>query len=345
MLQDLILERFRNHHDKAVELDPVTVIIGNNGAGKTNILEALFLLSLTTSWRTDRDLEVIQWGEPFCRVRSGNREMVIQRTPYLKRYKIAGVSKRTHEVMGSLPSVLFNPDDTLILSGAPNYRRRYLDHLLIQISPPYAQAVSVIAPVLRQRNKLLKQVGEGKAQEVELHFWDGELAKIQAVMQPAREQFVHFLNQRVPELFTELLPETPPLTCRYLKSPKQEGVEFIPYIQENRRKELAAGVTLYGPQREDLHFFWGEHSAQQSLSRGQSRSLLLSLKLAELEYLDQKLEERPFLLLDDVFSELDVARRTKLLTLLGKYQTVITAVEFPPEISRTREDCRVITLQ
>lgn len=327
MFDRVQLQSFRCYASKEVVLGHTTILTGPNGSGKTAILEALALLSLTSSWRTERDSEVVRWGDPFCRVTSGEVELVVQVQPYLKRLKVDGVSQRTYQVIGRNPTVLFQPEDIAILTGAPSVRRHYLDRTISQTSSVYTRAILDLQPVLKQRNRLLKQMGEGQASDSELLFWDTELDRLHALIQPEREAFVLFLNQRVPTLFAEMVQGGGEVQIQYVPSPKHSILPFLEHLTTNRLKEVASGASLYGPHREDIELYWGEHLVSESMSRGQSRALLIACKVAELEYIAGRAEVRPLLLLDDIFSELDTERRERLFHVLGDYQTVMTTTE------------------
>lgn len=329
MIKELTLQNFRNHSDLTVTFGDQTVIIGANGAGKTNILEAISLLSLTTSWRAGKDSEVVQWDQPFARVMSGDREMVIQRKPYYKRIRIDGMSKRAGEVVGTLPTVLFQPDDSQLITGSPSYRRSTIDRLLSQSVPGYLAAFSRLQRVLKQRNKLLKQVQEGDAQPDELDYWDEELATETALIREARVQALPGFSLVVERAFSELVPDVATVKIHYEQSPKhvETKEQISDHLKENRYKELAAGVTLYGPQREDITFMWGEHPAVEGMSRGQVRALVLAFKLAEVEHVEKATGAPPILLLDDVYSEFDQERRKYVTKLVKKYQSILTTTE------------------
>jgi DNA replication and repair protein RecF len=329
MLTDLSLQNFRNHQERQFVLSQQTVIVGPNGAGKTNILEAIAMLSLTTSWKTERDSEVVNWDSPFARVVSGERELVIQRHPYYKRIRIDGLSKRVGEVVGTQPSVLFQPDDSALIYGAPAYRRAALDRLLSQTVPGYMRTLSQLQKVLKHRNKLLKQIQEREASEDQLAYWDEQLAADSAIIHAARREAVPELNEGIVRYFAELIEDDLGVRMEYHQSPRhaEEAPSFLHHIEQNRQKEIAAGTTLYGPHREDLIFFWGEHPAAEGMSRGQVRALVLAFKLAEVEYIEKHTELAPLLLLDDVFSEFDEERRRRVLGLAKTHQTILTATD------------------
>lgn len=325
LLHSLRLVNFRNHRDYSITFSPVTIITGANGSGKTSILEAISYISVATSWKTERDAEVICWDEGFCRVIGGatvEHELALQRSPSYKRLRIDGISKRLKDVLGELPTVLFQPDDSMILYGAPAYRRQLLDRLLSQTESGYAPQLQQYQKVLKQRNKLLKRVQEGLAGAAELDYWDVQLAEAATIIQDAREKFVTYLQENLPQRFAELMPGTEPVSVHYQRSPESE--ELLAKLRQSREKEIAAGSTLYGPHREDLLFLYGKVSADTAVSRGQGRALVVALKLLEVAYIESVTEKRAILLLDDIFSEFDEERQVQLLALLPSHQTILT---------------------
>lgn len=334
MLESVSLQNFRNHENRTITLGQQTVIVGSNGAGKTNVLEAIAMLSVTTSWRTERDSEVVAWDQPFTRVMGGLHELVVQRKPYYKRLRVDGVSKRVGEVVGLLPTILFQPDDSQLVSGSPSYRRQAIDRLLSQTDREYLRALTTLQKVLKQRNKLLKQVQEGTAGRGELDYWDAELARETAVIRDVRSRAIPELANHVTSSFAELVPEVETVHVGYLESPRvgANTEAILRHLIENREKEIAAGVTLYGPQREDITFSWMDHPAHEGMSRGQVRALALACKLAELRYLEEQTGMQPILLLDDIFSEFDAERRERVVALTKTYQSVLTTTDREPAL-------------
>ena len=345
MIEHLVLDNFRNYSHTEFNFAKTTVIIGDNGSGKTNILEAISMLSLTTSWRAEKDSEVVKWEAPFSRITSGLMELVIQSSPYLKRMRIDGVSKRTQQVIGLFPTILFQPDDMQLLYGSPHFRRQYLDRVISQTSHAYIKAVLELQQVLKQRNRLLKHIQEGLASDDQLPFWDGQLAALQEIIQAERLAFITFLQKEIPPVFEDMVPGSQPISLHYLKSPHITEHSFYDHLQKNRMKEIAAGLTLYGPHREDISVRWGEHLVEQSMSRGQARSLLIAFKIAELAFITSKSEIRPVLLLDDIFSELDAERRHRLFEVFGDYQVIMTTTELGSIKKDLGDDVLVIELQ
>lgn len=327
MLSALTLSNVRNHRDLTLELGQVSVLLGPNGSGKTAVLEAISLLSLASSWKTDRDAELVTWEESFARVQSGDRELVIQKNPVYKRYRVDGVSKRLTDILGKLPTVLFQPDDSALVHGAPTERRKMLDRLLSQVDTSYARALTQLQKVIRQRNKLLKSLQEGRGDGRELHYWNEQLAGLADLVRQSRGAALQMLEEEITRHYAELMPESEPISLQYRSSPKREITHILEHLTEHCAQEIAAGVSLYGPHREDIVFHYGKHPAAEALSRGQTRALVLACKLAELSFLEANLEEKPLLLLDDIFAEFDADRRARIFAMLGHYQTVLTVTD------------------
>lgn len=344
MLSHISLHNFRNHATKELTLAPQTVIVGPNGSGKTAILEAISLLSLTTSWRTERDSEVVAWEKPFTRIVAGDRELVIQRHPYYKRIRIDGMSKRAGEVLGTLPSILFQPDDSALIHGSPAYRRSSIDRLLSQTDHEYAKALLHCQRVVKQRNKLLKRIQEGQAQVAELDYWDAQLAHHGEYVKELRKSALPLLEETVSEVFQQLVPHGGGITITYHQSPRGGEQSFLRHLEENRYKEVASGMTLYGPHREDIDFIWQTHPASEVMSRGQSRALVIAFKAAELKYLENHTETPPIFLLDDVFSEFDEERRERIITLINGYQVVMTVTDLGELAKKLPKTVQVVEL-
>ncbi len=331
MISELALRGFRSHRQLEVVLGQRTALVGRNGSGKTNILEALNHLSVLKSWRTERDLELIHWDEQVLRVVAGDRELAVQRQPYLKRMRIDGVSKRTADVLGTLPSVLFQPDHVALVYGGPAERRALLDRLLSQAVRGYASHLSALQKVVRQRNALLRRIQDGEASASELGYWDSEFANHAWEIRQAREGALVVLVPKVQAALGELVPELT-LQVRYEASPREalNASTINLYLQQHHRRDIAAGVTLSGPQRDDIVMTWRGYPVDRVLSRGQARSLVLAWKLAEVSYLEEWLGTPPILLLDDVLSELDDVRSAVLPELFGERQVVVTSTDVPP---------------
>lgn len=329
ILKQLKLQNFRNFKGKEFKFPPeTTLIIGPNTSGKTNLLEAIYLLATGKSFRAGIEKEMINYGKEIARIKGeikneeGRENLEIVLTVgqvggegvSKKRYLINEVGKRMMDFVGNLRCVLFGPEDLEIIINSPSIRRDYLNGVLEQIDRDYRRASLSYQKGLRQRNKLLEQIREKGRPSSVLFFWDKLLVENGEVITQKREEFIDFINQQ-PEYFDKL-------NVNYNKSiiSPQRLAKYI-------EKEIAAGMTLVGPHRDDFEVRIEERSLHAFGSRGEQRTAVFSLKLAELEYVTEKTGERPVLLLDDIFSELDHTRRKRLAEIIPLQQTIITATD------------------
>jgi DNA replication and repair protein RecF len=343
LLNKIILQNFRSYKKQIISVFPtVTVIHGPNATGKTNIIEAIAVLSTGKSFRADLDREMIQWDSEFARVKASvedtNLELLItagivggQKTP-LKKYLVNGVSKRGIDFVGNIKTVLFWPEDLDLVTDSPSLRRHYLDRVLIQIDREYRRNLMSYEKGLRQRNKLLDLIKEGLANHSQLLFWNQLLIKAGNYITDTRAQYIdyvnhnHILNSMKNQINNNIY------TIDYDKSIISD-LRLLQYKDE----EVAAGATLVGPHRDDFIFYKFRNQNNTDIanklnlskygSRGEQRLGVLWLKLSELAYIQEKSGDRPILLLDDIFSELDDKHRSLVLELIQKQQTIITSAE------------------
>jgi len=335
MLKTLTLENFRSHKKYKLELEKTTVLIGLNGVGKTNVLEAISLLAHGRSFREDDKRNLINFNEEFCRVTGDDLEVFITDTPRLKTLgKIRKVGKRMTEFIGTQPAVVFSPETIDIIIGPPAMRRRFLDIMISQVDKEYLRALSAYQKVRRQRNRLLQSIAEGLAEESELEFWDLELVKHAKIISKRRLDVLWSFNKELKKLYIEISgDETSEFEIKYIN---KSGDDLKLKLEESRAREIAYGATIYGPHRDDLEFQLNTKNMAAFASRGELRSAILALKVAELNFLHDSMqkdkirweeEATPILLLDDIFSEFDKERREHLGAIILKYQTLITTTE------------------
>lgn len=328
-LKSLSLQNFRSYKKSEFIFNTnTTIIIGQNGRGKTNLLEAIFLLATGKSFRAEKEKQLIQFGKEVCRITAevefdGNTKLEIiiadQGTPFLKKkHQVNGVSRRRVDFAGHLTVVLFTPLDLDLVSGQPGNRRRFLDEVLEQVDADYRLAHSVYTKALRQRNALLERVQEtGIRNEKLFVYWDDLLIKNGNFLTEKREEFIEFINARQKDFF--------PCVLTYDKSVISQERLF-----KYKEAEVGAGVTLVGPHRDDI-LIQSYHEASKDLvdvryfaSRGQQRLVTLELKLTQIAHLKDRTGTEPLLLLDDIFSELDSQNIAKIFNLTGKSQVIIT---------------------
>jgi len=321
ILKSLSLQNFRSYKKQNFEFAANTsLIIGNNGVGKTNLLEAIFLLATGSSFRADKDEQMVLYGQEFGRVeghlgggRMDSSEVdltVVLTKP--KRFLVNGVAKRKMDFIGNLRCVLFRPEDIDLILGSPSARRDYLDFVLEQVDREYRRSSLSYKKGLRQRNKLLERIRESQVERKQLLFWDKLLIKNGEIITSKREEYLEFVSRKIAK-------RGMPLRLHYDKS-----VISQLRLKQYGGNEVAAAKTLVGPHRDEFMFIFkrpGKLEKDLAIygSRGEQRMAVFGLKLAELEY-----AAAPLLLLDDIFSELDHEHRETVFKLLEKQQTIIT---------------------
>lgn len=345
-LTTLKLINFRNYQNLKLDFpEKLTILVGPNASGKTNLLEAIQILSFSKSFRTRTDLEVIKWGMDFCRVdgeiktseETQKLELLIDTSSgkLKKGVKINSLPKRALDLIGKLPSVLFCPEDLNLITASPYKRRKYLDMVLCQVSKRYWATLSELRKVLMSRNQILKDIAEHKAEEKELDFWDSKLMETGKLIMALRKSMIDFYNTKLVSIYNQITKEDKYLKMAYKPSftlPKEFSLEtiaskFKEELEKVRWKEIVKQRTLVGPHKDDFRLILDKKSLATFGSRGEFRSVIIALKMTEGDFLEEKLGQRPILLLDDVFSELDQERRNSLAKMVDKQQTIITTTD------------------
>lgn len=349
MISDIRLQHFRSYIDDTFEFEPgVNIIVGPNASGKTNLLEAILVVGRGSSYRV-KDAELISYEQPWARLDAhddtGLRTVKIVREPKpAKTYEIEGRVYRRLSPQKTLPVVLFEPNHLLMFGGAPELRRAYLDDLLEQLRPGYGTARKEYRRVLAQRNALLKRAGPAASQQI--FPWNIRLSELGGRIARARHELLMDINKRSSSLYSSLAhKETEVEVCYDSKLPieKYESV-LLHTLEANIDLDVARGFTGAGPHREDMKIMIRGHLAQTSASRGETRTTVLMLKVMELQLLETVRGTAPLLLLDDVFSELDGARRQALTGYLKDYQTFITTTDADVVIHHFMDKSHIIPL-
>lgn len=338
ILDRILLSNFRSYPAADFSFSPqTTVIIGQNTAGKSNLVEAVMMLSKGKSFKTDNALEMIRFGEKVVRVKgkilrdegetileyagvseepvffSGEESISIK-----QQFKVNDIPRRRVDFAHNLYSLLFLPSHMDLLSGGPSHRREFMDEVLSMGDPNYFRSHTQYEKALRQRNALLKRVKEtGIRDEKEFAYWNDLLITHGQELQNKRGTFIEFINESK-KVFI-------PFIVEYDKSEiSKDRLEMYAVA------EVSSGVTLVGPQRDDLFVYLSSeerksrNSAKAFGSRGQQRLIILNLKMIQMDYLEKLLGVRPILLLDDIFSELDSGHIDDVLELTSRQQTIIT---------------------
>ncbi|WP_210471450.1 DNA replication/repair protein RecF [Sporosarcina sp. 6E9] len=341
-IEQLALTNYRNYKTLDLSFSPqINVLIGENAQGKTNIMEAIYVLSMAKSHRTSNDRDLIRWDEEYGKI-EGSVQRKYGRLPLeliiSKKGKKARVNhleqNRLSLYIGQLNVVMFAPEDLNLVKGSPSVRRRFLDMEIGQISPVYLHDLLTFQKILRQRNAILRD-NRGKSNFNDVMFDVYTEQYIQVAVQIIRKRFyfMELLQKWAEPIHQGISRGMESLKVSYgtLKGIEsgqtQEEMESVleQRLLEMRQRELDRGLTLIGPHRDDLHFFVNGYDIQTFGSQGQQRTTALSLKLAEIELVKQEVGESPVLLLDDVLSELDDYRQSHLLnTIQGEVQTFVT---------------------
>jgi DNA replication and repair protein RecF len=379
-LRRLLLKDFRNYSDLDLSLPRGNLVfLGDNAQGKSNLLEAVYLLASARSVRASSDVEMVGWQapaepQPVARVAGSleRRDGAVQLEAFIagrapgpaalaaragKRLRLNGIPRRAADFVGSMRAVLFTADDLAIVSGAPSERRRYLDSMLVQVDRRYYAANQRYARVLQQRNAALKRVKDGLAGPEELGFWDESLVTDGAVIIATRARACALLAPEAARqhlLLSGAAGER--LELRY-RPRLADGEKRLPETEEEaaaalkaalhglKRREVAAGMSLAGPHRDDLEILLDGAAAASFGSRAQVRTAALSLRLAEAALLRAAGGDPPLLLLDDIVSELDERRRRSVLTSIADFDQVwFTATDthgFDPAFLETAAVYRV----
>lgn len=341
-LNDLQLRNFRNYQDLSLTFDKnITIFLGENAQGKTNVLESIYVLAMTRSHRTNNEQELIAFDSDQAYLkgtlqkRNNQVPLEITLTKKGRKTKVNHIEqKKLSSYVGQMNVILFAPEDLSLVKGSPQVRRKFLDMEIGQIDPIYLYDLVQYQGVLKQRNQYLKQTaGEKKVDPVYLEILDEQLVSFGAKVLFARQRFVNRLEHWANALHQKISQNKETLTLHYVSSVSfEETAEvatiqaaFLEKLKQSRDKERFRMSTQVGPHRDDLSFAINGKEVQTYGSQGQQRTTALSVKLAEIDLMKAETGEYPILLLDDVMSELDDSRQLHLLeTIEDKVQTFLT---------------------
>lgn len=350
MLSDIRLQRFRSYRDESFEFsDGVNIIVGPNAGGKTNLLEALLVLARGSSFRA-KDADMVAIGAPWARLDSHGSDGV--RTVKLIPQENGSVKKefviQSHKLsrlslQKAVPAVLFEPNHLLLLNGSPELRRDYLDSLIEQLVPGFGKTRRDYKRALAQRNALLKH---GVRAQSKLFAWNIRLSETGAQLVRERHVLAERINERLDELYQGLAHSKAKVSLQYETAcaVDQYGSELLKALEKRQNVDLERGFTTVGPHRDDLVVTFDNRPAALTASRGETRTVLLALKIMELQFVEQARDAKPLLLLDDVFSELDGSRRKALTEVISGYQAFITTTDADVVVRHFMDKCHIIPL-
>ena len=344
--KEIRMTNFRNYEQELVDFhSEINLITGKNAQGKTNLLEALYIMSLGKSFRTNKDSEMIGFGKDFCRVKctffKNDREhaIEIEISREGKKITVNGVSISKHiQLLENIYIVVFSPEDLKIVKDEPEKRRRFLDRELCQIKPVYYKTLSAYKKVLKQRNALLKNKDVKRNM---LEVWDESLAKYGSKLIIERDHFIKKINITSDEIHREITNGREKLQVSYesntgiFENERDIEVHFLDRLKEKAENDIYRQTTGCGPHKDDLKVVIDGVDIRRFGSQGQQRTAALSLKLAELAMIKEETGEDAVLLMDDVLSELDFERQRYLIKTLSNRQTFITCADLSDELKKS----------
>lgn len=358
-IKNLKLTNYRNYGNLDLDFsEKINIIYGDNAQGKTNILEAIFLCASGKSHRTQKFLELIQMGKNQNKIDlklEKNNDIINVQMQFNKIEKrsltINDIKiKKIGDLMGNLVAIFFSPDELKIIKGSPTERRRFIDITISQFKPRYFYALQQYNKIISQRNILLKEIIEKKDLIDTLDIWDSQLVETGSYIIKSRMEFIEKLNFFSNKKHNMLTNNLENLEIRYEPSfsvgcdlDKTEiEKEFLKKLKQYKHTDIKRGLTTMGPQRDDFLININNKDLRLYGSQGQQRTSVLAMKLAKIEIIHQEIGDYPVLLLDDVFSELDINRQKSLLESLDGVQTFITCTNQNIDILSSYKDIKFI---
>lgn len=341
-IKELSLSDFRNYDELTIQLDHgINIFRGDNAQGKTNVLEAVYLCATARSHRTHKEKEIIRWNQEAAHVKINVQKHYVEDVidfHLTQKSKSALINKipisRLGELFGCLNIVMFSPEDLQLIKNSPKERRRFIDIELCQIDKMYYYALRQYHKVLKQRNLALKEYFKTKDYSM-LDVWDMQLEEYAKTIIQKREAFIKEINEIACSIHKDISGNKETLQVIYEPSVKAE--DFSEKTLKNREKDLLYQNTSIGPHRDDMTFLINDMDVKTYGSQGQQRSVVLSMKLAELNIMKKYIGEEPILLLDDVLSELDDKRQKDLFKYTQNIQTLITCTGIEQSVWNTQK--------
>lgn len=327
------INNFRNYNKEEINLEKNTnIFYGENAQGKTNIIEAIFLCSMGRSFRAKKDTEMILLNKEKAIIeiefkkldRDGKIKIELSNK---KNVFVNGIKlKKLSELLGNINVVIFTPDDINILKGGPQNRRRFLDIMISQLKPNYMYNLNLYLKTLEQRNNYLRQIREENKNEDLLEIWDEKLAEYANNIYNYRKDFINKINNKIKNIHNEITDNKEKIEVEYITECINKE-EYLKLLKQRRKLDIIKGFTTKGIHRDDFVIYINKKRLDIYGSQGQNRTAILSLKLSELNIIEEEIGEKPILLLDDFMSELDKKRRTHFLNKIENTQVIITCTD------------------
>ena len=341
-IKSLILKSYRSYENTKFDFDEnLNVLVGNNAQGKTNVLEAIFFAIIGKSFKTSREKEVIKWEKDNAYIKAifqkKYREVEVELLfdkLHKKTIKIDKIAiKKMGELMGAANAVFFSPEELKLVKDSPDERRRFMNIDISQTNKRYFYLIGRYEKVLANRNKLLKSSNDINVIKESIEIWDKALSELAEKIAEERKKFIEELSPYAKLAHEYISSGKEQIDIKYISSFNENyASNMMKALSKNLEKDFKLGYTTVGVHRDELDIYLNGVEVKNYGSQGQQRTVALSMKLAELEIIKNRVGEYPILLLDDVFSELDSERRKKLLKFTSKTQTIITCTEFNEKI-------------
>lgn len=354
-IEEVKLKNFRNYQQLELKLSPgLNVFKGNNAQGKTNFLESIYFSSIGRSPRLTKEKEIIKWGKDNAKIEIALKKQFFTQkieTNILKNnkknIKINGLNiRKIGDLIGEMPVIYFSPDEIGLIKDGPSDRRRFMDIDISQLNKTYFYLLCRYEKVLEERNKLLKQTKNIENLYDTIDLWDEQLAELASKIIFFRLSFIEKIKEPAQKVHLKITSEKEVLDIKYqgiqIKNQQEIKQKLLKTYKTNLKKDFELGYTTVGPHRDDVEIFINNIDVRNFGSQGQQRLATLSLKIAELEIFEQKLGEKPILLLDDVLSELDTKRCKNFLEQIYGYQTILTATKFN---KKSDTEARIFTVK
>ena len=327
------INNFRNYIKEEIKLDKnINLFYGENAQGKTNIIEAIFLCSMGKSFRAKKDKEMILLDKEKAMIevefeKSDRKGKIKIELSNKKNVYVNGIKiKKLSELLGNINVVIFTPDDINILKGGPQNRRRFLDIMISQLKPNYMYNLNLYLKTIEQRNNYLRQIREEQKNEKLLEIWDEKLAEYAINIYNYRKEFINKINNKIKNIHNEITENKEKIEIEYITECINKE-EYLKLLKQRRKLDIIKGFTTKGIHRDDFVIYINKKRLDIYGSQGQHRTSILSLKLSELNIIEEEIGEKPVLLLDDFMSELDEKRRSHFLNKIENTQVIITCTD------------------
>ena len=332
-IEKIRLQNFRNYENLEIDLNKnINIIYGENAQGKTNIIESIFLCAFGKSFRTSKEKEMIKFNkekslvEAFYQKKDRDGKIKIE-LGNKKQISLNGIKiKKLSELLGNINIVIFTPEDINILRDGPVKRRRFLDMMIGQLRPNYVYNLNMYTKTIEQRNNYLRQIKEENKPEEMLEIWDEKLAEYGEKVYIYRKEFIEKIYNKINEIHGNITDNKETLKIEFISNCDNKE-KYLKLLKERRKLDIIKGFTTKGIHRDDFVIYINGKEVNIYGSQGQNRTVVLSLKIAELNVIYEEIGEYPILLLDDFMSELDEVRRKNFLNNIKNTQVILTCTE------------------